>query len=275
LADLTISLYVPNNTGPATYHESSDQTTYISGPGDFTGTVNFPTAQTSLSRFWLAGVESEPLVKIGAVVTVGDSIGTSFRSTVDANRRWTDDLAARLDPPGGLPRLAVLNEAIGCSRLLRDFCGGSGSSRFDRDVLAQTGVTHVILDLGLVDIALPTVAGLPDEIVTADQIVIGLRQLIERAHARGVKIVGATLTPNKGSTFPGFFTPENEAKRQAVNQWIRTSSAYDGVIDFDKAVRDPADPQRLLPAYASDDNTHLSDAGYQAIANAINLSLFR
>ncbi|HWM69809.1 MAG TPA: SGNH/GDSL hydrolase family protein [Steroidobacteraceae bacterium] len=94
-------------------------------------------------------------------------------------------------------------------------------------------------------------------------------------HVGGVKIIGATLTPNKGSTFPGFFTPENEVKRQTVNQWIRTSGAYDGVIDFDKAVRDPSDPARLLPAYASDDNTHLSDAGYQAMANAIDLSLFR
>jgi lysophospholipase L1-like esterase len=275
LADLSVSIYVPNNTGPATYHESSDQTSYISGPGDFTSAVVFPTAQTSLSRFWLVDVEAEPLFKIGAVVAVGDSITTSFRSTVDGNRRWTDDLAARLDSPGRPAQLAVLNEGIGCSRLLWDFCGPSGSSRFDRDVLALTGVTHVVLDLGLVDIVFPTVAGVPDQAVTANQIIIGLRQMIERAHVGGVKIIGATLTPNKGSTFPGFFTPENEVKRQAVNQWIRTSGAYDGVIDFDKAVRDPSDPTRLLPAYASDDNTHLSDAGYQAMANAIDLSLFR
>jgi lysophospholipase L1-like esterase len=275
LADLSVSIYVPNNTGPATYHESSDQTSYISGPGDFTSAVVFPTAQTSLSRFWLVGVEAEPLFRIGAVVAVGDSITTSFRSTVDGNRRWTDDLAARLNSPGRPAQLAVLNEGIGCSRLLWDFCGPNGSSRFDRDVLALTGVTHVVLDLGLVDIVFPTVAGVPDQAVTANQIIIGLRQVIERAHVGGVKIIGATLTPSKGSTFPGFFTPENEVKRQAVNQWIRTSGAYDGMIDFDKAVRDPSDPARLLPAYASDDNTHLSDAGYQAMANAIDLSLFR
>ena len=275
LADLVVSIYVPNNTGPATYHESSDQTAYISGPGDFTSAVTFPTAQTSLSRFWLSGVEAEPLIKVGAVVAIGDSITTSFQSTIDANRRWTDDLAARLDPPGGAPRLAVINEGIGCSRLLTDFCGPNGSSRFDRDVLAQTGVTHVILDMGLTDIVFPTVLGAPSPTVTPDQIITGLRQVIERAHARGVRIIGATLTPNEGSTYPGFFTPAGEAERQAVNQWIRTSGAYDGVIDFDAAVRDPSDPARLLPAYASPDNTHLSDAGYQAMANAIDLSLFR
>jgi lysophospholipase L1-like esterase len=141
--------------------------------------------------------------------------------------------------------------------------------------LALTGVTHVVVDLGLVDIVFATTANDPAQSVTPDQVITGLSQLIQRAHARGLKVIGATITPNKGSTYPGFFTPANEVERQAVNQWIRTSGAYDGVIDFDAALRDPNDPERLSPAYASIDNTHPSDAGYQAMANAIDLELFR
>lgn len=275
LANLTISIYVPDSTGPATYHESADQTEYISGPGNFAAATTFPTAQTDTSRYWLSGVDVDPGIKVNTVVALGDSITEGFMSTVDANRRWTDDLSARVNSPYGIPRLAVDNQAIGCSRLLFDFCGPNGSSRFDRDVLAQTGVTHVVVDLGLVDIVFATSADDPAQAVTPEQVITGLTQLIQRGHARGLKVIGATITPNEGSTYPGFFTPANEVERQAVNQWIRTGGAYDGVIDFDAAVRDPSDPERLLPAYASSDNTHLSDAGYQAMANAIDLSLFR
>ena len=275
LANLTISIYVPDNTGPATYHESADQTEYISGPGNFAGTTVFPTAQTDTSRYWLSGVEVEAGIRINTVVAIGDSVTEGFQSTVDANRRWTDDLSARVNLPNGLPRLAVLNQGIGCSRLLFDVCGPNGSSRFDRDVLAQTGVTHVVVDLGRVDIVFASTANDPAQSVTPDQVITGLSQLIQRAHARGIKVIGTTITPNKGSTYPGFFTPANEVERQAVNQWVRTSGAYDGVIDFDAALRDPGDPERLLPVYASSDNTHPSDAGYQAMANAIDLSLFR
>ena len=275
LANLTISIYVPDNTGPATYHESADQTEYISGPGNFTGAIVFPTAKTDTSRYWLSGVEVEAGIRINTVVAIGDSVTEGFQSTVDANRRWTDDLSARVNLPNGLPRLAVLNQGIGCSRLLFDVCGPNGSSRFDRDVLAQTGVTHVVVDLGRVDIVFASTANDPAQSVTPDQVITGLSQLIQRAHARGIKVIGTTITPNKGSTYPGFFTPANEVERQAVNQWVRTSGAYDGVIDFDAALRDPGDPERLLPVYASSDNTHPSDAGYQAMANAIDLSLFR
>lgn len=275
LANLAVSIYVPDNTGPATYHESADQTEYISGPGNFAGATLFPTVLTDTSRYWLSGVEVDPGIKLNSVVAIGDSITEGFQSTTDANRRWTDDLSARVNFPNGLPRLAVLNQGIGCSRLLFDFCGPNGASRFDRDVLAQTGVTHVVVDLGLVDIVFAATANDPAQSVTSAQVITGLSQLIQRAHARGLKVIGATLTPNEGSTYPGFFTPAGEVERQAVNQWIRTSGAYDGVIDFDAALRDPSDPKRLLPAYASSDNTHPNDAGYQAMANAVDLSLFR
>jgi lysophospholipase L1-like esterase len=273
--DLTVSVYVPNNTGAATYHESSDQTTYITGPGDFTGALDLDVLETTVSRFWLSGVEVDARERVNTVVALGDSITEGFGSTVDANHRWPDFLSARFNPRFGHPRLAVVNQGIGCSRLLFDFCGPNGAGRFDRDVLAVTGVTHVILALGLNDIGLPTVAGIPSQIVSANTIIIGLDQLIERAHAQGLLIYGATLTPIGASVYPGYFTPENEAKRQAVNHWIRTSGAYDAVIDFDAAVRDPGDPTRLLPAYASGDGTHPNDVGYEAMANAIDRSLFR
>jgi lysophospholipase L1-like esterase len=183
-------------------------------------------------------------------------------------------LSARLNPQSGRARIGVLNQSIGCTRVLSHNCGPNGSARFDRDVLSQTGLTHVIVAMGLVDIAFPTVVGNPAEVVSADEVMTGLRQLAERARVKGIKVYGVTLTPNEGSTFPNFFTPENEVKRQAVNNWIRTSGTFDAVIDVDKVVRDPAQPSRLLRAYAIDDLTHLNDAGHAAIGNSISLALF-
>jgi lysophospholipase L1-like esterase len=269
--DLAVSVYVAGNTGPATFHESSDQTSYISDPGDFTGAVDFPAAEPTISRFFLSVVEVLPWSRVNVAVALGDSITEGFNSTIDANRRWPDALSARVNT--GVSRLAVVNQGIGCSRLLWDFCGPNGSARFDRDVLTVTGATHVIVALGLNDIGLPVVANIPSQVVSADAVIAGLRQLAERAHAEDLTILGATITPVGSSVFPGFFTPENEAKRQAVNQWIRTSHTFDGVVDFDKAVRDPADPKQLRPAYNSGDGVHPNDAGYQAMANAVDLSL--
>lgn len=274
-SDLAVSVYVPQNTGPATLHESSEDTSYISVMGDFTGATDLPVLESTISRFFVSGVEVQVRDEVGALVTLGDSITEGFRSTQDAHHNWPDLLSARLNSRSGPPRLSVVNQAIGCSRLLFDFCGPNGSGRFDRDVIAVTGVTHVIVALGLNDIGLPIVVGIPSEVVSADTIITGLRQLIERAHDKGLVIIGATITPVGSSTFPGFFTPENEAKRQAVNQWIRTSRAFDGVVDFDKVLRDPAQPNRLLPAYNSGDGVHPNDAGYLVMANAIDLSLFR
>jgi lysophospholipase L1-like esterase len=273
-ADLAVSVYLPENTGPATYHDFGNQTSYISVPGDFTSAITLPVAEPTFSRFWLTVVEAAPRDRVGAVVAIGDSITDGGRSTLDANRRWPDLLSARLNPAGGRPRFGVVNQGIGCGRMLWDFCGPNGSGRFDRDVLAVTGATHVIVALGLVDIILPTAFGRPEEIVSAEEIITGLRQLVERARAQGLKVIGATITPVGGNRVPGVFTPENEAKRQAVNRWIRTGGAFDGVVDFDRVLREPTDPTRIQTIYDSDDGIHPSDAGYQAMANAIDLSLF-
>jgi lysophospholipase L1-like esterase len=165
--------------------------------------------------------------------------------------------------------MAVLDQATGCGRLLRDFCGPSGLSRFERDVANAAGITHVVLALGLGDIIFPAAAG----VASPDEIIAGIRQLIRQARMRGLKVYGATISPNEGTTFPDVFTPENEAKRLAVNHWIRTSREFDGVADYDVALRDPSHPTRLLPAYAAPDKLHPNDAGHQALARAVALSL--
>lgn len=273
-ANLSISLYFPQNTGFATYHENGNQTAYISTPGDFSAATNFPVQEpTSASRFFVTFVEVLAPKRIGALAIIGDSISEGATTTRDANRRVNDVLSRWFNPPTGPARLSLLNQGTGCGRLLRDVCGPSGVSRFERDVLNATGVTHVLIELGYVDIIYPTALGVPSEIVSADEIIAGLRQLIRRARLRGLRVYGATITPNASTPIPNVHTPENEAKRQAVNHWIRTSREFDAVADYDLAVRDPSDPSRLLPAYDPGDGIHLNDAGHEAIARAIALSL--
>jgi lysophospholipase L1-like esterase len=277
--DLAVSVYLPTPTEPATFHEQTMQTSYVTGAGNFVNATDLPGATTTLSTFYLSVVEVLPTESIGTLVALGDSITQGAGSTVDAHSTWPELLSARLNPYPPRPRLSVINQGIGCGRLLHDFCGPSGAARFDRDVLSVTGVTEVIVHLSLNDITIPSILpifGHPEfaaEAVSANDLIVGLHQLTLRAHARGLKIFGATITPFGSSTVPGVVTPENEAKRQAVNRWIRTGGAFDGVLDFDAAVRDPANPARLLPAYDFD-GIHLTDAGYDAIADSINLSLF-
>lgn len=267
-AKLSVSLYVPANTGPATYVEGVNKVTYISGPGDFSGAANFPVLETATSRYFLSVVEVLTRKNSGVVVAIGDSLTKGASPT-----NWPAFLFSRLNSNYGTQRLAVINQGIGCGRTLRDFCGPNAAARFDRDVLAVTGATHVIIALGLVDIILPTVSGNLAEVVTPGEVITGLKQLIERARAQGLKVYGATIAPMGGSPVAGVYTPENEATRNAINRWIRTSGAYDGVIDFDVAVRDPSDPKRFWPIY-TDDGIHPNDAGNELMAKAINLSLF-
>jgi len=269
LSDLAVSVYVPGVTGSATWHFMALQTSYISTPGDFTGSVVVPVASMTQAWFWLAGVEVVASKQTGGIVTFGDSVTDGTQSTPDTNNRWPDQLALRLMDQPGNHKMGVLNAAISGNKLLHDGIGPNGLARFDRDVLAQAGVTHVIVLLGNNDFLF--VFNLA-EAVSAEQVIDGHRQLIQRAHARGLKIYGATLTP-----FGGFFfsSLEKEAKRQAVNAWIRTSGEYDAVIDFDEIVRDPDLPTRLLPLYDAGDHLHPNDLGYEMMGNAIDLKLFK
>jgi lysophospholipase L1-like esterase len=275
LSDLAVSIFVPGNTGPATWHFEGRQTSFISPPGDFSASAVMPVSSTTLARFWLAGVDVVASRQTGAIVAIGDSITDGTQSTVDANTRWTDQLARRLLAQPGNRAMGVLNEGIIGNRLLHDFLGPNALARFDRDVLAQTGVTHVIAQLGLNDIVTLN----PAEEVTVEQIIQAHRQLIERAHTKGLRIFGCTLTPVEGFLLPGtpipVFSPAKEIKRQAVNAWIRTSGEYDDVIDFDRVLRDADSPTKILALYDSGDHAHPNDLGYAALANAIELGLFR
>jgi lysophospholipase L1-like esterase len=274
LSDLAISIFLPGNTGPAAWHFEGRQTSFISPPGDFTASNAMPVSSTTLARFWLAGVEVAASKQTGAIVALGESIVDGSQSTVDANARWTDQLARRLLAEPGNRAMGVLNEGIAGNRLLHDSLGPNESARFDRDVVAQTAVTHVIAQMGANDIFTLN----PAEEVTVEQIIQGHQQLIQRAHAKGLKIFGCTMTPLEGFLVPGtpfpVFSVAGEVKRQAVNAWIRTSGAYDGVIDFDRVLRDPNSPSKILPLYDSGDHGHPTDAGYKALADAIDLKLF-
>ena len=211
----------------------------------------------------------------GTVVAFGDSITDGFQSTVGANTRWPNDLARRLNALHGRT-LSVANEGISGNRVLNDAlcCGVNALARFERDALDQPGVRDIIVLEGINDFGFSAVPPNPviDPVtdVSAAQVIAGYEQLIAQAHARGLKIFGATLLPFKGA---GYYTAAGEAKRETVNAWIRTSGAFDGVIDFDTLMGDPADPLTLNPAWDSGDHLHPNDAGYQAMANAVNLDM--
>jgi lysophospholipase L1-like esterase len=271
LASLAISIYLPQTTGPATWHLEGKQTAYIA-LGDATGASDLgASATTSTARFFLSGVEAGTFERKSAIVTFGDSITDGTQSTVDTNHRWPDRLAERLAASGD-DDTGVVNEGISGNRILHDNAGPNALSRFDRDVLATPAVSFMTVLLGINDIGFG--GFIPTEAVTADDIIGGYRQLIARAHSRGIRIYGATLTPfdNVGSPY---FSAAHEIQRQAVNAWIRTSGEFDAVIDFDKVVRDPNNPSKILPAFDSGDHLHPSDAGYKAMADSINLKLFK
>ena len=299
LSDLAISLFLPESAKAMTTHSLALQTNYVSAEaGDFTAEVKFPVARTIASWPFLAGVDVAAPPRAAAVVAFGSSTTDGDRSTKDANKRWPDVLAERLQKDGDR-ELGVLNEGIIGNRLLTDIhsprqsggpfgavleeigpvLGEAGLTRFDRDALAQTGVRYVILALGVNDILFPGSFIPASESVSAQSLIAGNRQLIARAHKKGIRVIGTTIPPFENALFSSpsisFSTPEKESARQAVNAWIRGSRKFDGVIDFDEVARDPSHPTQLLPAYDSGDHLHVNDAGNIAQGNAIPLTLFR
>ncbi len=275
LADLAISLHLPGEIPeslPITGHGNCHQTNYISPPGDFTAAIALPVAATTENWYFLSAIEMLATPETGGIVCFGDSLTEGNLSSLDSNSRWPDQLARRLAARQGRA-LGVMNQGIGGNRILHEMRGESGLRRFDRDALAQTGATYVILFIGTND--LRNQRGNPAEMVTAEQMIAGLKQFALRAKARGLVIYGATLLPYENETYhPGAWTPQGEQKRQAINEWIRTGSAFDAVIDFDAALRDPAHPTSMLPAYDCSDHLHPSDKGYRAMGDAIDLGLF-
>ena len=269
--DLAVSVYVPNKAGVSTWHSNGLHTTYISGPGDFTAKGEIPDATKQASWYWLAGVDVVASPAAAAIVAFGDSITDGSRSTIDADRSWPSDLARRLLAQPGEHNLAVLNAGIGGNRIWHDQTGSNALARFGRDALAQAGVEDVIVLEGTNDIRYSNNPAQADQAVSAEDIIAGYRQLIERAHARGIRIFGGTLTPCEGESY---CSPDAEAKREVINNWMRTGRAFDGVIDFDAAMRDPNHPTRFLAAFDSGDHLHPNDAGYKAMADAVDLSLF-
>lgn len=269
LEHLAVSIYLPQTTGPATWHLEGKETAYIV-LGDSTAAASLGGATTSTARFFLADIEAGSSEPRQAIVTFGDSITDGTQSTLDADHRWPDRLAERLamsDRDSG-----VVNQGISGNRILHDNAGPNALSRFDRDVLSTPGLRFVTVLLGINDIGFG--GFIPTEAVSADDIIGGYRQMIARAHSLGIRIYGATLTPFDNAGAP-YFSADHEAERQAVNAWIRTSGEFDAVIDFDKVVRDPANPTKLLPAFDSGDHLHPNDTGYKAMADSIDLRLFR
>jgi lysophospholipase L1-like esterase len=280
--DLAVSLYIPGSALGGGVHYSAQQTAWVAA-GDTTAAASLPDATTITSWVFLTGVDVLAPESVGSIVAIGDSITDGARSTVDANHRWPDALAARLLAQKGRNRFSVIDMGIGANRILHD--GGAANpragmnalARFGSDVLAQPGVKFAILLEGINDIGHAGSSAPPSEAVTAEDIIAGMKQMIERAHEQGIRIVGATLTPFEGDSQSsrGYYSPEKAGIRDAVNEWIRTGNSFDGFIDFDKAVRDPQRPTRILPAYDSGDQLHPSDGGYKAMGDAIDLNLFK
>jgi lysophospholipase L1-like esterase len=275
LSDLAITIHVDAAPQAITTHQGSSATSYLQS-GDAVSSADLSSAMHIPHWYFLEGVDVKSPRAAGAVVTFGDSITDGAFSKQDANSRWPDDLARRLAANKKTSGVGVLNEGIGGNRLLHDIAGPNALARFDRDVLAQSGVRWLVVLEGINDIGYsgdPDVGcEAPGTDVSAAQIIGGYKTMIAAAHEHGIKIFGCTLTPFESSWF---WSVAGQAKWQAVNRWIRTSGAFDGVFDFARVLGDPNDPNYLNPAYDSGDGLHPNDAGYSAMADVIHLNRLR
>ena len=280
--EISISVYFPKRLTTPTLHAFAFKHAVVSQHGDCTHEKKIDPAARSTASISVTAVLVPLQPSNRLVVAFGDSISDGDGSTVDADNNWPNNLIRRVAKTTG-SALAIVNEGIVGNRLLRDadVFGVSALARFDRDALVLPGVTHIVLLEGINDIGFPGAKmdgqylADPAETRSGQDIINAYRQLISRAHARGVKVIGATLTPCEGVDIPGYYSEAKETVRETVNKWIRTSAAFDGIIDFDAVVRDPDHPTRLLPRFASKDHLHPNDAGYKAMADSIDLNLFK
>jgi lysophospholipase L1-like esterase len=281
LADLVVSLFVPGTLPQAagiTGHVNVCQTCWVSPAGDFTREQSMPVASSIDGVFFLSAIEVHAAADTKGIVAIGDSLTISNISTVGANNRWPDQLARRFAMRDGDAMPGIMNQGIGGNRIVHNSRGGSLQARWDRDVLAQPGITHAIVFLGINDIRNRNRK--PEEDVTARELIDGLAQLAHRTRSRGIAIYGGAMLTFENENYnpppdlPGFYTPEREIIRQEVNEWIRNGGAFDAVIDFDLAIRDPGHPTRMLPAYDCGDHLHPGDAGYLAMGDYVDLKLF-
>ncbi|MGD0735470.1 MAG: SGNH/GDSL hydrolase family protein [Terracidiphilus sp.] len=283
-AEISISLYFPKRVATPTLHALAIKRAVVSQRGDQTHAEKIEGGALSEFSILVSAVLVPAQQSQRLVVAFGDSVTDGDGSTVDTDHTWPDDLVRRLATTREGLKVSVVNSGIAGNRLLSDgflpSFGNAGLSRFDRDALALPGVTHIVLLEGINDIGFPgaQLGGRyladPSDIRTPENLIDAYRQLISRAHARGVKVIGATMGPCEGFVIPGYFSESKDAVRQTVNKWIRTSGVFDAVIDFDRILRDPDHPTRLLPRFASVDHLHPNDIGYQALADAIDLALF-
>ncbi|WP_117310140.1 SGNH/GDSL hydrolase family protein [Stenotrophomonas sp. G4] len=268
-----VSVYLPDRTPLQTFHWEGRQTSWIA-PGDQHQRPALHDASSTTARLLLSAIDVEVPAIARSVVVIGDSITDGATASLDQDQRWTDHLAARLAPEG----VAVVNAGISGGRLLRDGMGESARRRFQRDVLDQPGVASVIVLIGINDISWPGTAFARTQArPSLAELQAGYRDLAQRAHARGLRILGATLTPFAGA-LPGtslddYYAADKDALRQQLNAWLRTDSPFDAVIDLDAALRDPADPSRMAAAYDSGDHLHPGDAGNRAMAEAVDLDV--
>jgi lysophospholipase L1-like esterase len=269
LADVAVSLYFSGPTGAPTSHATGLHKTYISKTGDTTGAAEMIDATTTEQYYWLAGIDVMAPEKSALIVAYGDSITDGARSSSESNSAWPAQLAARLAAKKETAHFAVANMGIGGNRVLRDGSGISALGRLDRDVFSQPGVKWLMLLEGINDIGRE--ARDPAEAVTAEEIIAAYKQIVERAHALGIKVIGCTITPYDGA---GYYQPKGEATRMAVNEFIRNGKVFDAVADFDAATRDGNVPSKLRAEFDPGDHLHPNDAGYKAMADSVDLGIF-
>ncbi len=272
LSRLDVSIYLPKQTlEKLTCHRQAWSTNF-EGSGDLTATASMRGDRRIQSWCFLSGIDVLTHGEPRAIVAFGDSITDGGHSTPDTNHRWPDFLADRLSRASNTAHIGVLNEGIGGNCMLHDTRSVNALARFDRDVLAQSGVKYLFIMIGINDLGRLAKHKRPGHGASAHDLIFGFSQMIQRAHDHGIKVIGATLTPYEGA---GYFSAAGEREREEVNQWIRASGTFDEVVDFDKILRDPAHPLRLLPAFDHGDHLHPNDAGYKVMADSIPLKWFK